>query len=370
MISITKSAEIQMSDWAPQGSSALLARSTSYIKPLNGAVGPRSTKCLLTDECQHVDLDDHIIVLTTTRTPDVPSGGSFSVKTRTCITWAANNHCRVLVTTMVEWTARSLLKGMYILATLYALPIHLMTVKGVITSAATDGQLQYHKELDIEMRKYISKHLSEFTDSSAPTDGEASPTFESTEGVDADKNHVTDNTMGQPTAVDDGPIASMLNSIGLGFIVQTFGPLGQSIVFLLKSVFDYLLEMGPASTAVVGVIIILIISNLWTLFSLRGPSQTSRVPPSQDTHHRSPDAVVAAVKGALHEYFQAQLLPSHSHTDRKATDWNPKIELEDISKNLDNLELRVKNLREFLKSETETLLESKVDNSTPLEEVD
>lgn len=49
--------------------------------------------------------------LTTTRTPDVPSGGSFSVKTRTCITFASAISSRVVVSTEVKWTGRSLLKG-------------------------------------------------------------------------------------------------------------------------------------------------------------------------------------------------------------------------------------------------------------------
>lgn len=105
-------AELQISDWAPEKSgSNLLARSMSYIKPLNGAIGPKQTKCLITDESAHVDFDDYVCVITTTRTPDVPSGGVFSVKTRTSMTWAKGNSCRVIVTTGVEWTGRSFVKG-------------------------------------------------------------------------------------------------------------------------------------------------------------------------------------------------------------------------------------------------------------------
>ena len=99
-----------MSDWAPNAS-GLLTRSISYIKPLKNSLGPKQTKCLISDECAHVDYDDAITVLTTTRTPDVPSGGSFSIKTRACITWARGNGSRVVVTTSVDWTARSMLKG-------------------------------------------------------------------------------------------------------------------------------------------------------------------------------------------------------------------------------------------------------------------
>lgn len=83
----------------------------SYIKPLNGSIGPKSTKCEIRDETLHCDFDDYVVMLTTTRTPDVPSGGVFSVKTKTCITWASAVTTRVLVTSQVEWTGRSFIKG-------------------------------------------------------------------------------------------------------------------------------------------------------------------------------------------------------------------------------------------------------------------
>ena len=105
-------ADIQMSDWAPTpGDQNCLARNMSYIKPLNGSIGPRSTKCEIHDETVHSDFDDYISMVTTTRTPDVPSGGVFSVKTRTCITWASTASSRVVVTSQVEWTGRSFIKG-------------------------------------------------------------------------------------------------------------------------------------------------------------------------------------------------------------------------------------------------------------------
>ena len=91
----------------------LLSRNMSYIKPLNGSIGPKSTKCELRDEMAHCDFDDYVSTLTTTRTPEVPSGGVFSVKTRTCIMWASTVSTRVLVTSQVEWTGRSFIKGQW-----------------------------------------------------------------------------------------------------------------------------------------------------------------------------------------------------------------------------------------------------------------
>lgn len=104
-------ADIESSDWKPSEETKHLSRSTSYIKPLNGSIGPKQTKCHIVDEQIHCDYDDYIVMLTTTKTPDVPSGGVFSVKTRTCLTWAGGGSTRVLVTTQVEWTGKSWVKG-------------------------------------------------------------------------------------------------------------------------------------------------------------------------------------------------------------------------------------------------------------------
>ncbi|KWU42122.1 hypothetical protein RHOSPDRAFT_6244, partial [Rhodotorula sp. JG-1b] len=147
--------EIQIGDWAPQSSgSNLLARSMSYIKPLTGSIGPRQTKCLITDESAHVDFDDFVCVITTTRTPDVPSGGAFAVKTRTSMTWDKGNKCRVVVTTGVEWSKSSF-------------------IKGIIEKSAIEGQKQYHSDLEKAMRAYIATHRNEFVeegqDPDAPT---------------------------------------------------------------------------------------------------------------------------------------------------------------------------------------------------------
>ena len=102
--------DLQISDWCPDPDSRLLSRNMSYIKPLAGGVGPRQTKCELKDDTIFCDFEDHVTMLTTTRTPDVPSGGAFAVKTRTCIMWSTAASTRVTITTVVEWTGRSFIK--------------------------------------------------------------------------------------------------------------------------------------------------------------------------------------------------------------------------------------------------------------------
>lgn len=112
LLMILANADIQISDWAPTSAgSKLLTRKMSYIKPLYASLGPKQTKCEIVDETTYCDFDDYVVTITTTRTPDVPSGGVFSVKTRTCIMWASAASTKVVVTTQVEWTGRSFIKG-------------------------------------------------------------------------------------------------------------------------------------------------------------------------------------------------------------------------------------------------------------------
>ncbi|KAI8335651.1 hypothetical protein EDC96DRAFT_450661 [Choanephora cucurbitarum] len=105
-----KSLELEMGEWKKGEGNVLKVRELSYIKQLGGAIGPKQTKCYLTQELLHYDLDNYVSVLSTTLTPDVPSGSSFSCKTRTCLTYAGKGKVRVTVTVQVEFTKSSWLK--------------------------------------------------------------------------------------------------------------------------------------------------------------------------------------------------------------------------------------------------------------------
>lgn len=91
-------------------------RTYNYIKPLNASIGPRQTKCIISEHIENLDLERAVNVLVTTQTPDVPSGNVFSVKTKYCLTWAENNTTRVQINCTVEWTGKSWLKGNQILS--------------------------------------------------------------------------------------------------------------------------------------------------------------------------------------------------------------------------------------------------------------
>jgi hypothetical protein len=86
-------------------------RTYSYIRPLTSSIGPKQTKCVVTESLDKYDLDKAINLNVSTQNPDVPSGNVFSVKTKYCLSWAENNGTRVQVNCTVEWTGKSWLKG-------------------------------------------------------------------------------------------------------------------------------------------------------------------------------------------------------------------------------------------------------------------
>ncbi|KAH8680979.1 GRAM domain-containing protein [Xylariales sp. PMI_506] len=88
------------------------SRLYTYTKPLYAPIGPKQTKCIVTESIEGFDLEKAVNVIVNTQTPDVPSGNVFSVKTKYCLHWAENNATRVIVNCTIEWTGKSWLKGM------------------------------------------------------------------------------------------------------------------------------------------------------------------------------------------------------------------------------------------------------------------
>lgn len=86
-------------------------RNYTYIKPLSGSIGPKQTKCIVSENLENLDLEKSVNILVSTQNPDVPSGNVFSVKTKYCLSWAENNATRVQINCVVEWTGKSWLKG-------------------------------------------------------------------------------------------------------------------------------------------------------------------------------------------------------------------------------------------------------------------
>ncbi|KAK7426913.1 hypothetical protein QQZ08_006505 [Neonectria magnoliae] len=113
------------------------SRNYTYIKPLNGAIGPKQTKCIVTETLDALDYEKAINLSVSTQTPDVPSGNVFSVKTKYCLSWAENNATRMQVNCTIEWTGKSWLKS-------------------PIEKGATDGQIQFCKDIFAALKSAVS----------------------------------------------------------------------------------------------------------------------------------------------------------------------------------------------------------------------
>jgi hypothetical protein len=106
-----KSMELQFEDDKKGLNNENKTRQYSYIKPLNGSIGPRQTKCICMETLDFFDLEKAVLVTLATQTPDVPSGNVFSVKTKYLFTWAAGNQTRFFMSCTIEWSGKSWLKG-------------------------------------------------------------------------------------------------------------------------------------------------------------------------------------------------------------------------------------------------------------------
>ncbi|KAI0458744.1 hypothetical protein F5B21DRAFT_459290, partial [Xylaria acuta] len=113
------------------------SRVYSYIKPLYASLGPKQTKCIVTETIENIDFEKAVNVLVTTQTPDVPNGNLFSVKTKYCLFWADNNSTRVTINCTIEWTGKSWLKG-------------------AIEKGAKDGQITFWKDLFTSLKSAVS----------------------------------------------------------------------------------------------------------------------------------------------------------------------------------------------------------------------
>ncbi|OBZ68431.1 GRAM domain-containing protein YSP2 [Grifola frondosa] len=311
--------DIQISDWTPTlENPKLLARNMTYIKPLNGSIGPKQTKCELHDETVYCDFDDYVVMVTTTRTPDVPSGGVFSVKTRTCIMWASSVSTKVIVSTQVEWTGRSF-------------------IKGIIEKSVIDGQKTYHVDLEKAMREYIREHQSEFM----PEGVDVAAVEETAEAQVAESPKFP--TLERPPSEDEVRKSREYerNQRSLQWAYDTFEGAfkvaQQSTEGALELIRDAW-DQSSSTTILYFVIVFLVISNVWTLMIMGSREEVGRHKEMRKTEER--EKWVQGVVTALWE----ELLASRGTAGagawppiaRVSGDW--KEEVSDINSTLDALE--------------------------------
>ncbi|KAH7101443.1 hypothetical protein BKA62DRAFT_703829 [Auriculariales sp. MPI-PUGE-AT-0066] len=329
LIEEQKLTDLQISDWAPTTpGSTLLTRNMSYIKPLNASIGPRSARCELKDETIHFDPDRYITMMTTTRTPEVPSGSSFSVKSRTCLTWAGACHTRVVVTSAVEWTGSSF-------------------IKGIITSSAMDGQKRYNLDLEPVVRKYIEAHKTEFVPEGVPDEPEP-------------------DVVESPTTVRDGGSGGGSGAGGpqhderwLQWALDTFRGASKVAQQSFTGAVELLMDVPFDTRAILlFVIFLLVVTNVFSLFSLRGgkPKDLAHVGDGKkDEAGERRSEVSDTLRSILEEMRRVAPSPpaSQQHTVLSpadpAFDW--RSETADIGRALDALEERVLRLRQAIRDD-------------------
>lgn len=116
-----------------------LERKYIYKRALGYSIGPKSTRCIVSEIIEHLNFADYVVLLSVTSTPDVPSGGAFTVRTRYYFSWGEANTTKVKIAYYVKWTGSSWIKKM-------------------VESLTQAAQAAAGKELIEALQKEISEH--------------------------------------------------------------------------------------------------------------------------------------------------------------------------------------------------------------------
>lgn len=229
-----------------------------------------------------------------------------------------------------------------------------------------DGQKTLYVALDSSIRKYISAHKSEFYTSGEGDDHEE--VHQGVEGSSHSRNVSNASADGAVGDVNTGLAVSQPKE-PLSFIADTVPyskPLCDFLTTLWDTIADILGQMSPSTLICSFIIFALFVSNIFTLSSLRKSSsryipQRRPLPGSFEgasslSYRRDgeeQDVVAAAVRGALHEYFQHAGI--HAGIQRKSEpalvdtkDIPDSQEAREIWSMIETLEKRVEALKSSL----------------------
>lgn len=117
-------------------------RNYSFERYLNIPGGPKSTKCYAEDMIVNYDPYGYIMVISTTKTPNVTSGKAFSTKTKYMYRWSTKNNCQLQISYWLEWTGSSWFKK-------------------IIESGAKKNQIEATGRLSETLNNYIENNIIE-----------------------------------------------------------------------------------------------------------------------------------------------------------------------------------------------------------------
>ncbi|KAF9434525.1 hypothetical protein BGZ76_007867 [Entomortierella beljakovae] len=241
-----KGADVQEEAWqnTPDGKST---KTTRYTKWLGMPIGPKTTKAILTDVCEYKNFDDYTTTVTTTSTPDVPSGGSFTTKVRTCITWAGPNQVQVTVTGHVEFTKTS-------------------WIKGQIEKGAADGLGTHYKELNKSIRKHIASDPKNFGGSGSSNKSAAAPAAAPAEDRSKVKAPAT-----PANTVDSTKEKIIPSSTAKTTATTKTSPLSD-IISALSKVLSWNQNNAASQLAFVAVLVIVMVANFYLFLQISSVS--------------------------------------------------------------------------------------------------
>jgi len=237
--------------------------------------------------------------------------------------WASAMSTKVIVTTQVEWTGRSF-------------------IKGIIERSAIDGQKVYHADLEKAMRAYIGEHQSEFVP----------------EGVDpaalALVEPVTAADVKQPTLEPTSEEGRKQrererNRRGLQWAWDTFEGAAsvakQSTKGALELIGDAW-DQSSSTTILIFVIVLLVISNIWTLARMGYKAESGRRKVVQTTEEREKwiHGVVTALWDELSAGKGAVVAVTDGHFDPTKLG----NEIISMTRKLDDMEERIRHIKENL----------------------
>lgn len=198
------------------------------------------------------------------------------------------------------------------------------------------------------MRHYIHQHRSEFLEEGQDVDAQSVADTDSLTDEGGSSTRVTEATdaAGDVNKKEDGrggPITAVLRAIA-GTLSDLVGGL------------------SPTSAGLAFVVLVLVLSNLWTLASrptsgsTSPGSRSSRAPPIRHGSDRTPDQVALAVRDVLRDYFndaavgvsgRAEGVGAGSDEEAAApkVPLDPRAEADEIKALLDGLQERIARLR-------------------------
>lgn len=186
-------------------------REYTYTKKLDNSIGPKQTRCTITEKIEHNDINNYVCVRQIVRSHDVPYGNSFSIHTRTFLSWGPNNSTNMKVVTNVVWTGKSLLKG-------------------TIERGSIDGVKSSTKELVSVVKDVISKA------SSAGRKVRRRSTKKILSNVEKLEEEVKEHII-EPIERENGYILATISSYLSGFNLSSFKSIMSIILLILVSLF-------------------------------------------------------------------------------------------------------------------------------------